>query len=307
VVVHKLQKIPAIGYLFLIATIIYCTTNKLQQKMDADPLKWIENISITACIIMLASCNTHTPTNTPTTSDSTTTNIATNTVAAIDTAGKRTLYLTFDDGPNTATQTVINILNSTQVPSSFFLIGYNLKTMPRAKQLLQVLKQMPNTAVCNHSYTHAYNNRYERFYKDLNGSVIDFNKCRDSVGFNNPITRTPGNNIWRTPKYSQTTFERYKPAANNISNSGYQIVGWDTEWRHYKNKLKQSVDKMEQEINDMFTNNENRCPNHCVLLTHDMTFLDPLDSAKLHQLIDRFKANPLYRFDVVTNHPYVRK
>lgn len=223
-----------------------------------------------------------------------------------DTAGKRTLYLTFDDGPNNGTQTVIDILKAENVPATFFLIGMHVKEMPASHRVMPELRAMPNVVLCNHGYTHAFKNHFERFYADLPGSVNDFIRSRDTVHFNNPIARTPGNNIWRTPKFEQTTYARYKPAVNNIRDSGFVLVGWDTEWRYRSLKLVQSVDQMQKEINDMYDHGENRAPGHCVLLMHDLTFLDAADSTSLHELIRRFKADGRYRFDVVTRHPFVR-
>jgi len=230
-----------------------------------------------------------------------------NTFIDPDTVGKRTLYLTFDDGPNKGTPTVINILKNEKVPATFFLIGMHVKDMPVSKKWMPVLRAMPNVVLCNHSFTHGYKNCFNKFYADIPGSENDFKRCRDTVLFTNQIARTPGNNIWRTPKFTQTTFERYKPACNNIKDSGFILIGWDAEWRYRSTKLVQSVDQMEKDIETLYTDKENRCPNHCVLLMHDLTFNDVADSTNLQQLIHRFKENKLYRFDVVTNHPFVKR
>jgi len=171
---------------------------------------------------------------------------------------------------------------------------------------MPILRSMPNVELCNHSYTHAYKNHFEKFYADLPGSLEDFRRCQDTIGFTNDIARTPGNNIWRTPNYNQTTFARYKPDVDNIRDSGFVFLGWDAEWRFRSLKLIQNVDQMEQQINEMYDKKENKYPNHCVLLMHDLTFLDATDSTSLHELIKRFKANPLYRFDIATNHPLVQ-
>ncbi|MEO7310001.1 MAG: polysaccharide deacetylase family protein [Chitinophagaceae bacterium] len=223
-----------------------------------------------------------------------------------DTVGKRTLYLSFDDGPNKGTHTVVNILKEEQVPATFFLIGLHVKEMPAAKTMMPVLRSMPNLVLCNHSFTHAYFNHFEAFYADLPGSENDFARCRDTVHFSNNIVRAPGNNIWRTPSFSQNTFARYDSAADNIRDSGFMIVGWDAEWRYRGTKLVQSVDQMEKDIDNLYAKNRNHYPNHCVLLMHDLIFADAADSASLHELIHRFKANPLYRLDVVTNHPLTK-
>ncbi len=223
-----------------------------------------------------------------------------------DTVGKRTLYFTFDDGPNPGTVVVMKIIANEKVPASFFQIGNNVRNSPLGRKLEPKMRLLPYVVLCNHSDTHAFYNHYEKFYADSAGAVKEFEKCQDSSHFTNNIVRTPGNNIWRTPRFDQTTFARYKKTANAIAADGFNIVGWDTEWRHYKLKLKESVDQMQKEITDMYDQHENKAPNHCVLLTHDLTFLDPVDSSKLVELIERFKANPLYRFDVVTNHPLLK-
>lgn len=224
-----------------------------------------------------------------------------------DATGKRTIYLTFDDGPNKGTPTVVSILNEEQVPATFFIIGMHVKEMPVSKTIMPILKSMSNFVLCNHSYTHAYKNQFEKFYTDLSGSVNDFQRCRDTVNFSNPLARTPGNNIWRTPHFNQTTYERYKPAANNLYDSGFVLFGWDIEWRYRGMKLKQTVDQMEKEIDNMYLHKENRYKNHCVLLMHDITFLDAHDSTQLRELIHRLKTNPIYRFDIATNHPFVKQ
>jgi peptidoglycan/xylan/chitin deacetylase (PgdA/CDA1 family) len=41
--------------------------------------------------------------------------------------GKKKLYLTFDDGPNTGTRVVMNILKEAKVPATFFMIGLHRK------------------------------------------------------------------------------------------------------------------------------------------------------------------------------------
>jgi len=281
--------------------------------MDADPGR---RISKFACIILLfaiVSCkqsvsDIKTKDTAQAHTDSLKAKTEINDFINPDTVGKRTIYLTFDDGPNNGTQTVIDILNAEQVPATFFLIGTHEKEMNAAKIVMPQLRDMPNVVLCNHSYTHAYRNHFDRFYADVPGCLNDFRRCRDSLHLTNNISRTPGNNIWRTPHFNQTTFTRYRPAVDNLRDSGFILLGWDAEWRFRSLKLIQTADQMANEISDMYTStgNPNKVPNHCVLLMHDLTFEDAADSASLHQLIHRFKMDSLYRFDVVTNHPLVK-
>ncbi len=223
-----------------------------------------------------------------------------------DTSTKRTIYLTFDDGPNAGTPVVMDILKQEGLPATFFLIGMHVNELPHAKQYLAQLRAMPNVELCNHSYTHGYKNHFEQFYADVTGSEADFKNCADSVGFNNNIVRTPGNNIWRTPMFRQTTYARYKPAADNLADSGFIAMGWDAEWRYRSLKLCQTPDQMVAEIDSLFSKKENRRENHCVLLMHDLTFKDTSDSTHLLTMLTKLKADGRYRFDVASNHPFVK-
>jgi hypothetical protein len=206
-----------------------------------------------------------------------------------DTAGKRTIYLTFDDGPNNATQNIMHV-----------------RVMNASRKVMPQLRKMPNVVICNHSYTHAFEGHYESFYRQIGKCVNDFERCRDSVHFTNNITRTPGNNIWRTPKFNQTTYPRYKSVMDSIHKAGFTLFGWDVEWRFKGLALRQTEPQMKKEIDAMFTNHDNRMPNHCVLLMHDIIFMDKQDSTSLVQLLRDIKADPRYRFDVATNHPYIK-
>ncbi len=63
---------------------------------------------------------------------------------------------------------------------------------------------------------------------------------------------------------------------------------------------------MEKDIENLYADKENRCTNHCLILMHELTFADPVDSTNLQQLIHRFKNNLLYRFIVIITHPDVK-
>jgi peptidoglycan-N-acetylglucosamine deacetylase len=254
------------------------------------------------CILACKPKNTTTNT-TPTVTDSS--NITF--IKKDTTATKRTVYLTFDDGPNLATPTIINILNEQKVPATFFLIGLHYRIMPNSKAITQQLRNMPNVELANHSYTHGYSNHYDRFYRDSVGCLADFNKCVDSIGFKSNVVRTPGNNIWRTTQFKQTSLKRYTATANYLFKNGYRILGWDVEWRYLRgNRLLQTSNNLKLEIDNMFATNQNHSTNNCVLLMHDLNYLDAKDSTSLVNFIQLVKADTLYRFDIVANHPFIK-
>jgi len=94
--------------------------------MDADPRKFTFILPLSIAIVCFVSCTQTTTVLNPLSdsvaikkSDSAK-QAKINSFIDPDTVGKRTLYLTFDDGPNNGTPTVINILKEEQVPATFF-------------------------------------------------------------------------------------------------------------------------------------------------------------------------------------------
>jgi peptidoglycan/xylan/chitin deacetylase (PgdA/CDA1 family) len=64
--------------------------------------------------------------------------------------GRKTIALTFDDGPSPATSTILDILASYRVPATFFQCGANVL---RAPELSQAVCAGPHE-IGNHSHTH---------------------------------------------------------------------------------------------------------------------------------------------------------
>ena len=51
--------------------------------------------------------------------------------------------------------------------------------------------------LANHSYSHAFKNRFNTFYSLPDSVVQDFTRSADSLRFTTSIVRPPGRNIWR--------------------------------------------------------------------------------------------------------------
>lgn len=219
-------------------------------------------------------------------------------------SGKKTIYLTFDDGPNFGSGPVMQIARQEQVPVTFFTIGVHVHGSPVQERYWKEMHNDRLFEVCNHSYTHAFWNHYNTFYANPDTVLKDFRRNEDSGRFNNKILRTPGNNIWRMPKVQGDT-RLAKNAADLLFKNGYPIMGWDNEWTYAgrSQKLLQTPEKLYQEIEYAFTNQKTKIPNHLVLLTHDLTFHDPVDSGWLHQFIKMLKANPDYQMAFASQYP----
>ncbi len=110
---------------------------------------------------------------------------------------KKKIYLTLDDGPNKGTRKVLGIVQQEQVAVTFFLIGEHVFASTSQRATWDSLRVDSSIELCNHSHTHAWHNRYNKFYEEPDSVVNDFKRCRDSLELTNTITRTPGRNIWR--------------------------------------------------------------------------------------------------------------
>jgi peptidoglycan/xylan/chitin deacetylase (PgdA/CDA1 family) len=219
------------------------------------------------------------------------------------------LYLSFDDGPNPGTSIVLNILQQEEIPATFFIIGLHAYASPAQKQLWRRLQSTPNIMLANHSYTHGFRNRYEHYYNHPDSVVKDFQRCADSLRFNNKLARTPSSNIWRLPSVHRDYYARRKAAADSLYNKGFQLVGWDVEWSYNgKMELRQTAEEMLAEIHQsVVQKNLTRIPKHVVMLAHDHTFTDAQDSTRLHDFIRLVKKNPHYRWRLLSDYPGLKE
>ncbi|MEM1042415.1 MAG: polysaccharide deacetylase family protein [Bacteroidota bacterium] len=67
------------------------------------------------------------------------------------TDGTRTLYLTFDDGPDETTPALLELLDRYEVPASFFLVGEQMRRWPECVRALHAAGH----TVGQHTDTHA--------------------------------------------------------------------------------------------------------------------------------------------------------
>lgn len=221
---------------------------------------------------------------------------------------KKKIYLTFDDGPNKGTRKVLGIVQQEQVPVTFFLIGEHVFASTSQRATWDSLRVAESIELCNHSHTHAWNNRYSKFYEQPDSVVQDFKRCHDSLDLANTISRTPGRNIWRVDTLQYTDLKQSAAAADSLQQAGFTIIGWDLEW-HYDHKnftLKNKSDELLSQIDSLFAGNKTKTPEHLVLLAHDQVYDDPNDSAELHNLIRKLKAREGYELLVMSRYPGVK-
>ncbi len=216
----------------------------------------------------------------------------------------KTIYLTFDDGPGAGTNNVINIIKQEKVTATMFIIGEHVHGSPSQNNTWNTMQFDSFLQICNHSYTHAFHNNFNKFYRESAGAINDFGRSNDSFHFTTNIIRTPGRNIWRTAKINFTDLKKSTQTADSLKRSNYNLIGWDLEWRFTRNqKLIQSDTLLVNEINNFFVKSETRTPGHLVLLMHDRTFKNSTDSAALSWMIQKLKSTDEYNFETLDKYP----
>lgn len=217
---------------------------------------------------------------------------------------KKTIYLTFDDGPNKGTKNMMSIIKEEEVPVTLFIVGEHVYGSREQTAVFDSLINCRYFEIANHSFTHAFKNNYAKFYQVPDSAVKDFKRCADSLHLTANIIRTPGRNIWRTDLIKSTDIKKTAAAADSLFAYGFIEIGWDLEW-HYDNnfKLKNTSDEMMLQVDSMFSSLKTKTPDHLILLAHDQVYADPSDSTELHRFIIKLKAKDEYNFETVSRYP----
>lgn len=217
---------------------------------------------------------------------------------------KKTIYLTFDDGPNKGTKNVMNIVEEEQIPVTLFVIGEHVYGSRLQSALYDSVSQNNLFEIANHSYTHAFENRFNSFYQLPDSALKDFERCADSLHLTSNIIRTPGRNIWRTDSISCTDIKTSIAAADTLYGNGFKALGWDLEWHFNKEQRPvQTADEMITQIDSAFAKNKTKTTDHLVLLAHDQVYISSDDSAVLHNFIIQLKKKDEYNFEQVSQYP----
>lgn len=220
---------------------------------------------------------------------------------------KKTIYLTFDDGPNKGTRKVMHIAEEEQMPITMFIIGAQVYGSREQMATYDSLLQCSYVEIDNHSYSHAHN-EYAKFYTRPDSVVKDFVRCEDSLNLSAKIIRTPGRNIWRTTGINSTDLKNSVSVADSLRLDGFSLVGWDLEWDFDNElKLKHTDDEMLQQVDSAFSKGKTKTPDHLVLLAHDQAYADATDSATLHDFMQKLKNKDEYNFEVISKYPGISK
>ena len=218
---------------------------------------------------------------------------------------KKKIYLTFDDGPNKGTRNVFDIVKDEKIPVTFFIVGEHVFASVNQSTTWDSLRIAEQIEICNHSYTHAWHNKFEKFYESPDSVISDFQRAHDSLDLKNSIVRTPGRNTWRIDSLQYTDLKKSKAAVDSLQKAGFIVMGWDLEW-HYDHKdltVKNSADELLKQIDSVFNNKKTKSPEHLVLLAHDQVYGKTKDSAELRQLIQKLKLRDEYELSIASAYP----
>ena len=133
--------------------------------------------------------------------------------------GKKTIYLTFDDGPGPHTARLLDILAKYNVKATFFVTGVNPAYDP---MITRAYKEGHSIGL--HTYTHRYQTVYaskEAYYQDLN---LISNKVKNLTGVETKLIRFPGG--------SSNTVSNRVPGlmtylARDVEARGYKYFDWN--------------------------------------------------------------------------------
>lgn len=100
-------------------------------------------------------------------------------------------FLTFDDGPSSITNTILDVLKQENVKATFFVLGSRVEAKP------DIVKRIYDEGhyIANHGYSHVY----ENIYASPQAVLDEYNKCNEAVKnaigvpeYNSHLFRFPG-------------------------------------------------------------------------------------------------------------------
>lgn len=200
---------------------------------------------------------------------------------------KKYIYFTIDDGPSGYSDEILELAKDRNVKMTVFLVGINMEWKAFDKQFNDY-RQSPLIEMCNHSYTHA-NNKYNAFYRNPNGVLMDFYKNIVKLNLTNAIARFPGSPAWMVNGRQKNVQQTRRAAANLLKDKGFRIFGWDSEWEFsYRNGApKGSAEQVMADIETRIKTNDTFTKNHCVLLLHERMFQQKWEIARLVTMLQQ--------------------
>lgn len=195
--------------------------------------------------------------------------------------GKKYVFLTFDDGPNSViTPQVLEILKAYDIKATFFVLGSYAENNP------EILKKIfyEGHAIANHTYSHDYKKIYPNNKVNIGVFQAEVDKTRDIIV--NIINSPSSTRVIRFPGGS---FESWKnPMKNKLINQGMYFIDWNAE---NNDGLKHNV-SIDEQLNTLKSNINyaESCNKNLVVLMHDSVMKQSTVDA-LPSIIELLKSN----------------
>jgi len=144
--------------------------------------------------------------------------------------GKRTVYLTFDDGPAAFSGEIISLLDQYHAKATFFMLDGNMRRYPGAVQLMVKDGQ----SVGMHGVTHDK----KKFYASSQSVVGEMNQAHNTLkeisGVDSRLIRTPyGSAPLMTPAYKQA-----------VAQANYLMWDWNIDSKDWFYRDQRYVDSV---------------------------------------------------------------
>ena len=213
------------------------------------------------------------------------------------------VFLTWDDAPHSpGTGNCRNVFKELGTKASFFAVGFNMLNKDREQLVDSIRRDYPALLLVNHGFSHAMNNKYQKFYSpaSVDTALNDFLHNERLMQITEKIIRFPGHNTWAVNGMISGQLTK-KPLVHRLDSMGYQVIGWDTEWRGSSktNAPRESATEMANLVVAQLSSGETRVPGAVVLLSHDRYFAhqDAVDS--LRTFIQLLQANSRIHFETI--------
>lgn len=166
----------------------------------------------------------------------------------------KTIYLTFDDGPGSYTESILNVLNEYNVKATFFV------TNQFSSYQYMIKKEYES----GHSIAvHTYSHNYGKIYENVDSYVNDFNEMNKII-FNETGMYTK---MFRFPGGSSNTISRFSKGvvseiAKTMTDNGYIYFDWNIDSMDTKYKDPEKI--YESVINEIGKHD------YSIVLMHDI-------------------------------------
>lgn len=200
--------------------------------------------------------------------------------------------MTFDDGPSSITENILDVLKAKNVKATFFVTYHN--DADAIRRLRRIVRE--NHAIGLHSYTH----RYEEIYSSVESFVNDIDKLNsyivNSTGYTPKILRFPGGSNCSLLK--QNLFDRLK---TELDKRGYVYFDWNVSSADStKNATSLSVGEI---VGNCYSGAKDR--NVAIILMHDTSVKKRIIVDALPILIDKLKRDGFVFSTLSTEAPQI--